>query len=160
MGERYLPYNPNIKTLTFSSRIPSQMAASQIASLLLLFIAASQSLKGTNTTGPQNKGPRTQTLLLLLYRLLFWIYAICWGFPHQLLIFNVKWNCCHYLLEAFLLNLHKHTHTHTQACLRKSVTTHPFHTTNYCPTAAYIKVFQPRADRMEAGCVLPLITPF
>lgn len=57
VGERFLPYNLNIIMLTFSSRTPSQMAASQITTPLLLFIAASQSLKGTitKTMAPRSK---------------------------------------------------------------------------------------------------------
>lgn len=90
---------------TFSSGTPSQMAVSQITDLL--FIAALQRLKGTNTKtiGPWKKS----TLHLNTSAFIFKFYLgqmqpVDVFIPNGhsvLLIFNVKWNCGPYLLEAF-----------------------------------------------------------
>lgn len=55
VGERYLPCNLNIIMLTFTSHTPSKMAASQITTPLLLFIAALQSLNGSNAKNKTKK---------------------------------------------------------------------------------------------------------
>lgn len=153
VGERYLPCNLNIIMLTFTSHTPSKMAASQITTPLLLFIAASQSLNDSNAKNKKTIGLRSslKNILHMNIHLRFNSQMQCVVFSIAPLRsctacswFNVKRNCSHYLQKVFystFINTLSHTctrtHTNTQrALLKKSVTTHPCLTTIHYPTAA------------------------
>lgn len=138
VGERYVPYNPNIIMLTFffKSVTLSQMAASQITTPLLLFIAASQRLKDKNSS---SKIHIKNILLIntpaLLYKVLF--TAIRTNAMYTLSRctlqisflqaaqscsrFNSKLDCSPYFLETFCSIPLTHSYTH-RIFLNKTVT--------------------------------------